>query len=56
MNQAVIIDCLRTPVGKAPKGTLRATRPDDLAAIVIRRLLEKYPSVPRDEIKDVILA
>jgi acetyl-CoA acyltransferase len=55
MNQAVIIDCLRTPVGKAPKGTLRTTRPDDLAAIVIRRLLEKYPSVPRDEIEDVIL-
>jgi len=55
MNQAVIIDCLRTPVGKAPKGTLRTTRPDDLAAIVIRRLLEKYPSVARDEIDDVIL-
>jgi acetyl-CoA acyltransferase len=55
MNQAVIIDCLRTPIGKAPKGTLRTTRPDDLAAIVIRRLLEKYPSVPRDEIEDVIL-
>jgi len=55
MNQAVIIDCLRTPVGKAPKGTLRTTRPDDLAAIVIRRLLEKYPSVARDEIEDVIL-
>ena len=55
MNQAVIIDCFRTPVGKAPKGTLRTTRPDDLAAIVIRRLLEKYPSVARDEIDDVIL-
>jgi len=55
MNKAVIIDCLRTPVGKAPKGTLRTTRPDDLAATVIRRLLEKYPSVPRDEIEDVIL-
>jgi acetyl-CoA acyltransferase len=55
MNQAVIIDCLRTPVGKAPKGTLRTTRPDDLAATVIRRLLEKYPSVARDEIDDVIL-
>jgi len=53
--QAVIIDCLRTPVGKAAKGTLRNTRPDDLAATVIRRLLEKYPAVPRDEIDDVIL-
>jgi acetyl-CoA acyltransferase len=55
MNQAVIIDCLRTPVGKAPKGTLRTTRPDDLAAIVIRRLLAKYPAVAPDEIDDVIL-
>jgi acetyl-CoA acyltransferase len=55
MNQAVIIDCLRTPVGKAPKGTLRTTRPDDLAATVIRRLLEKYPAVAPDEIYDVIL-
>jgi acetyl-CoA acyltransferase len=55
MNQAVIVDCLRTPVGKAPKGTLRTTRPDDLAASIIRRLLEKYPSVARDEIDDVIL-
>ena len=55
MNQAVIVDCLRTPIGKAPKGTLRTTRPDDLAAIVIRRLLEKYPAVARDEIDDVIL-
>ena len=55
MNQAVIIDCLRTPIGKAPKGTLRTTRPDDLAALIIRRLLEQYPSVARDEIDDVIL-
>jgi acetyl-CoA acyltransferase len=53
--EAVILDCLRTPVGKAPKGTLRNTRPDDLAAIVIRRLLEKYPAVAADEIDDVIL-
>jgi acetyl-CoA acyltransferase len=53
--EAVILDCLRTPVGKAPKGTLRHTRPDDLAAIVIRRLLEKHPAIAPDEIDDVIL-
>jgi acetyl-CoA acyltransferase len=53
--EAVIIDCLRTPVGKAPKGTLRNTRPDDLAAIVIRRLLEKYSAIAPEEIDDVIL-
>src|SRR5579864_289392 len=53
--EAVIIDCLRTPIGKAPKGTLRTTRPDDLAATVIRRLMAKYPSVPASDIDDVIL-
>src|SRR5579872_3692 len=55
MHEAVIVDCLRTPIGKAPKGALRTTRPDDLAATVIRRLLSKYPSVSSDEIDDVIL-
>src|SRR5271154_5281298 len=53
--EAVILDCLRTPVGKAPKGSLRHTRPDDLAAAVIRRLLEKYPAVTPEEVDDVIL-
>src|SRR6202166_2407431 len=55
MQEAVIVDCLRTAIGKAPKGTLRTTRPDDLAAAVIRRLLEKYPAVSPDEVDDVIL-
>jgi len=54
MPDAVIIDCLRTPVGKAPRGTLRNVRPDDLAAIVIRALVERYPQV-KDDIEDVIL-
>ena len=55
MQEAVIVDCLRTAVGKAPRGTLRNTRPDDLAASVIRALLNKYPQVPKDEVDDVIL-
>ena len=55
MHEAVIVDCLRTAVGKAPKGTLRETRPDDLTAIVIQALLAKYPQIPRDEIEDLIL-
>src|SRR6478672_6286316 len=54
MPEAVIIDCLRTPVGKAPRGALRTTRPDDLGAIVIRSLLEKYPAA-KDAVEDVIL-
>ena len=55
MTEAVIIDCLRTAVGKAPRGALRLTRPDDMAATVIRALLAKYPCLPTDEIDDVIL-
>jgi acetyl-CoA acyltransferase len=55
MQEAVIIDCLRTPVGKAPRGSLRTSRPDELAAAVVRRLLEKYPQVSPAEIEDVIL-
>jgi acetyl-CoA acyltransferase len=55
MESAVIIDCLRTPIGKANKGALRNTRPDDMAAAVIRALLDKYPAVPKDEVEDVIL-
>ena len=55
MNEAVIVDCLRTPVGKAPRGALRNTRPDDLAATAIRALLERYREVPKEEIDDVIM-
>jgi acetyl-CoA acyltransferase len=55
MQEAVIVDCLRTAVGKAPRGVLRNTRPDDLAASCIRALLGKYPQVPKDEVDDVIL-
>ena len=54
MQEAVIIDCLRTAVGKAPRGTLRHSRPDDLAAAVIRALLEKYPAA-KEGVEDVIL-
>src|SRR2546422_11671583 len=53
--EAVIIDCLRTAVGKAPRGTLRNTRPDEMAAVVIPRLLEKYPQVAPGDVEDVIL-
>lgn len=55
MTDAVIVDCLRTPIGKAPRGTLRNTRPDDLAAVAVRALLAKYPQLPKEDIEDVIL-
>jgi acetyl-CoA acetyltransferases len=42
-------------VGKAPRGTLRNTRPDEFAAVVVRRLLEKYPQVAPGDVEDLIL-
>jgi len=55
MNEAVIVAALRTAVGKAPRGSLRTTRPDDMAADVIRALVAKTPQVKPEEIDDVIL-
>jgi acetyl-CoA acyltransferase len=55
MQEAVIVDCLRTAVGKAPRGALKNTRPDDLAAAVFDGLLRRHPEVAKSEIDDVIL-
>jgi acetyl-CoA acyltransferase len=56
MPEAVIIDCLRTAVGKAPRGALRNARPDDLAATVIRALLARYPQATEGAgVDDVII-
>jgi acetyl-CoA acyltransferase len=55
MRQAVIVSSVRTPVGKAPKGTLRATRPDDLAALAIKEAIARVPGFDAKEIEDVIL-
>jgi acetyl-CoA acyltransferase len=56
MPEAVIIDCLRTAVGKAPRGALRNARPDDLAATVIRALLARYPQATKGAgVDDVII-
>ena len=55
MQEAVIVDCVRTAVGKAGRGTLKNTRPDDLAAFVIEGLLKRYPQVAKDQVDDVIL-
>jgi acetyl-CoA acyltransferase len=54
MPEALIIDSLRTPVGKAPRGTLRNTRPDDLGAYAIKAVLDRYPAA-KDLVEDVIL-
>src|SRR3954452_19308166 len=55
MKDAVIVSAVRTAVGKAPKGTLRATRPDELAALVIRCALERVPGLDKAEVEDVII-
>ncbi len=55
MREAVIVSSVRTPVGRAFKGTLRATRPDDLAATAIKGALERVPELDPKEIEDVIL-
>jgi acetyl-CoA acyltransferase len=55
MNEAVIVAGLRTAVGKAPRGTLRTTRPDDMAAEVIAALMRRTPAISPDAIDDLIL-
>jgi acetyl-CoA acyltransferase len=55
MREVVIASSIRTPVGRAFKGTLRATRPDELAAIAIKGAIERLPQLDLKEIDDVIL-
>src|ERR1041385_1989322 len=55
MRQVVIVSSVRTPVGRAFKGTLRTTRPDELGAIAIKSAIERVPQLDPKEIEDVIL-
>jgi len=55
MNEAVIVSAARTAVGKAPNGTLRGTRPDDLASVAIAEALRRAPGLAPADIDDVIL-
>ena len=55
MPEAVIVSAIRTPVGRAYKGSLRSTRPDDLAALAIKEALARVPALDAKEIEDVIL-
>ena len=55
MNEVIIASAVRTAIGKAPRGTLRTTRPDDLAAVAINGALARIPHLDRAEIEDVIL-
>jgi acetyl-CoA acyltransferase len=55
MEDAVIVSAVRTAVGKAPKGTLNATRPDEMGAAVIAEALKRAPGLEPRDIDDVIL-
>ncbi len=55
MREAVIVSAARTAVGKAPRGTLRQTRPDEMAAVVIREVLKRANDLDPALVEDVII-
>src|ERR687884_2303246 len=55
MREAVVVSAVRTAVGKAPKGTLRHTRPDEMGAAVIREALKRAGGVKPSDVEDVIM-
>jgi acetyl-CoA acyltransferase len=55
MKEAVVVSVVRTAVGKAPKGTLRYTRPDDLGAVAVKKAVDRVTALDPKEIEDVII-
>jgi acetyl-CoA C-acetyltransferase len=55
MPEAVIVDAIRTPIGRAIKGSLKTVRADELAALPIRTLIERNPEVDFSETVDVMM-
>ncbi|MCW5821146.1 MAG: acetyl-CoA C-acyltransferase, partial [Trueperaceae bacterium] len=55
MHDVVITTAIRTPVGRAHKGLLKDTRPDDLAALVIREALARTPGLAPERVDDVLV-
>ena len=55
MKEAVIVSIARTAVGKAPRGTLRNTRPDDMGAAMIQEVIKRVPGLEANQVEDVIL-
>src|SRR5437660_7166883 len=55
MKEALIVSAVRTAVGKAPKGTLKDTRPDEMGAAVIKEAMARVPGLEASEIEDVIM-
>ncbi|MGE5814256.1 MAG: acetyl-CoA C-acyltransferase, partial [Acidobacteriota bacterium] len=54
MSEAVIVSPVRTPVGRAPRGALSTTRPDELGALVIGEAMRRAPGLDPKEVEDVI--
>src|SRR5438105_8949970 len=55
MPEAVIVDAIRTPIGRAAKGSLKSVRADDLAAIPLKALLERNPALEQESIGDIMM-
>src|ERR1700686_2559644 len=55
MPEAVIVDAVRTPIGRAAKGSLKSVRADELAAIPLRALIERNPQLDQRSIADVMM-
>ena len=55
MPEAVIVDAIRTPIGRAGKGSLKTVRADELAALPIRTLIERNPDVDFAQTNDVLM-
>src|SRR6202140_5597161 len=55
MREAVIVSSVRTAVGKAPRGALRTSRPDDLAALVIKEAISRAKGLEARDVEDVVL-
>src|SRR5215471_3473446 len=53
MSSALIVSAVRTAVGKAPKGKLSATRPDDLAAVAMRAAIDRVPGLKAEDVDDI---
>jgi len=55
MREAVVVSAVRTAVGRAPRGSLRNTRPDDMAAWVVKEALKRAPGVKPEEVDDIVI-
>src|SRR5512139_345080 len=55
MKEAVVVASVRTPVGKAPRGVFRTTRPEDMAVLTIKAALERAPGLDPAEVDDLIM-